>query len=825
VELERFVAGDPAAAAVRAHVQHCATCRASVERIRDNNAFLRECREHVRDEATSSRVASEAPTVAGYEVLGEIHHGGQGVVYRARHAVTRRDVALKLPLRGSRATHKQQMRFEREVELVGGLRHPHIVTLYDGGTTPEGQPYFAMEYVSGVPLDQYAAGLGELRANLERVLRMFMNVCDAVQYAHQRGIIHRDLKPSNILVDQEGRPRVLDFGVAKLLTGQPDAARVTQTAEFVGTLAYAAPEQVQGDSDQIDTRTDVYALGMVLYELLTRRLPYSISGSIADIVQTITTTPPEPPSRVAPDIDDELETILLKALAKERMRRYQTVDALRRDVDNYLSGAPLDAKRDSRWYVLRKTVARHRLPAALAAAVVLLLVSYAVTMGVLYRKASAAEQLAERRRQAAENNARISSETLVFVDELIGAISPQVALGRDTQLLQAVLAEMTARVAHQKDTAAEVEAPIQQLIADAYLNLGMPREAEGPARRAVALYAQTAGEDSAESLDARQTLAMVRQMRGDNEGAIERYRSILAACRTQLPPDDPRIADTLHDLGYALEQTGEFEEAAALWKEALTAYRKLQGPERGRVARLLNNMGMLYSHTGDDAQAEDLFRRALDLYDKLYPDGHPYIGPVLSNLAAVLVNQSKTADAEAMLREALALHRKYFHGPHASTASTLANLAVVLQMRGAFDEAEKGYRDALEIHRALARESPDVGLALSNLAAFIEERGQPERALPVYQEALKCFETVLPTDHYLTANTRSRCGACLARLGRFAEAEHELLPAYGPLEATLGIEHRLTQNAVRRIVDFYDACGKPDDVARWREQLVTLPAD
>ena len=360
----------------------------------------------------------------------------------------RRTVAVKVLLEGSFASPAKVRRFEREVELVAGLKHPSIVTVYDSGRLPDGQLYYAMEHIEGETLDEFLrsrhrvengrAGPGDDQAwTSARSLELFSRICSAVHFAHQRGVMHRDLKPANILVDADGDPHVLDFGLAKAATGRPETVPLTLTHEFMGTLAYASPEQVRGDPQGVDTRTDVYSLGVVLYEMLAGRSPYPSTDRIAELLHAITDVAPRPPSSVSRPaganagrtralarIDADLDTIVLKALAKDRERRYQSAGELARDVERYLAGEPIDARRDSSWYVLRKTVARHRLGVGVAAAFLVTIVASTVAMATLWRKSVRA---AARERTEAED-ARQAADFLV---DLFGAADPYEAQGED----------------------------------------------------------------------------------------------------------------------------------------------------------------------------------------------------------------------------------------------------------------------------------------------------------------------------------------------------------------------------------------------------------
>ena len=403
VQLDEYVTAGECGDDIRAHLAQCANCRAKVAELRADRDFLRD---FVKIASSLDR-RNDPPDlpdhrtsrVPGYTVRRVCGRGGQAVVYEAIQLSTRRRVALKVLEVGRRGRERRLRRFEREIELVAGLRHPHIVTVYDSGFTSEGQPFFAMEYVEGIPINEYCQNLGSAQLAPERrvhaVLRLFADVCDAVRHAQQQGIIHRDLKPSNVLVDDAGTPRVLDFGLARVTCNDPEYATLTKTGEFLGTLIYAAPEQLSAGSAAPDTRTDVYALGVMLYELLTGTHPYPVDGSAAEVIRAIQHCQPRSPSHVSA-INDELSTIMLKALAKDPERRYESAAALLDDVSRYLAGQPISAKRDSLWYLLRTTARCHRGAVATAFAFALLLVVFSITMGMLYRDTQVAERTARR---------------------------------------------------------------------------------------------------------------------------------------------------------------------------------------------------------------------------------------------------------------------------------------------------------------------------------------------------------------------------------------------------------------------------------------------
>ena len=344
----------------------------------------------------------------GYKIIREIHRGGQGVVYQAIQESTRCKVAIKVMKEGPFAGPSDRARFDREIQVLGQLNHPNIVTIHDTGSAA-GSHYFVMDYISGQPLDVYMAG-GE--RTIDETLKLFGKICEAVNAAHLRGIIHRDLKPGNIRVDAEGEPHVLDFGLAKVATTEGDASMMTMTGQFIGSLPWASPEQAEGAPGKIDVRTDVYSLGVILYQMLTNRFPYEVIGNMRDVLDRIMRAEPARPSTIRKQVNDEVETIVLKCLSKEHERRYQTAGDLARDVWRYLKGEPIEAKRDRGWYVLKKTLWRHKAAVSVAGVIGILIVGSAVGFGLLYRNAEQQRQIAEERSETLRRMGYFNSVTL-----------------------------------------------------------------------------------------------------------------------------------------------------------------------------------------------------------------------------------------------------------------------------------------------------------------------------------------------------------------------------------------------------------------------------
>ncbi|MEK7757120.1 MAG: serine/threonine-protein kinase, partial [Planctomycetota bacterium] len=372
---------------------------------------------------TTNRAGStmQLPAIGRFKVLEELGSGSQGVVYKAEQLGTKRIVALKIIREGAFASAVERRRFENEVQLASQLKHPNIVAIFECGRD-QGRDFFAMEYVEGIPLDAY---LSSRTLSVDETIQLLLQVCDGVNYAHQHGVIHRDLKPTNVIVDSHGKAHILDFGLAKRIVDEESvpAARVTQVGMFAGTWHYASPEQVRRDAGLLDVRSDVYALGVIFYEALTDAYPYPIDGeSRAKIAEHILETIPLRPSAIRGDIDDDLDTIVLRALQKEPDRRYQSAAAFGEDLNRYLAGEAIEAKRDSHWYVLRMTLRRYRWQATAALVGVAVLVSFAVTVTILYAEATAARATTEVRSELVRSSQRYLVEKLDDLHRLSNAV-------------------------------------------------------------------------------------------------------------------------------------------------------------------------------------------------------------------------------------------------------------------------------------------------------------------------------------------------------------------------------------------------------------------
>jgi serine/threonine protein kinase len=559
-----------------------------------------------------------ADTFPGYEIIKEIHRGGQGIVYQAIQKATKRKVAVKVVKDGPFAGMAERLRFEREVQVLGSMQHPNIVTIHDSGHV-RGYFFFVMDYISGQPLDHWIKAGPNGTRPIDEVLRVFRKICGAVAAAHLRGVVHRDLKPGNIRMDNSGEPHVLDFGLAKLAgdSGGAEAA-MTKTGQFVGSLPWASPEQAEGAPEKVDIRTDVYSLGVILYQMLTGKFPYDVVGNIRDVLNNILQAAPARPSTVRRQINDEVETIVLKCLSKERERRYQSAGELERDVEHYLAGEPIEAKRDSGWYVISKTLHRYKWPVAAGATFVVTVTVLAAVMTVLYRQKSAAEgvakanaaqlaiQLAETDRQRAFAESGLqATQTLAWsmlsdfgsrIDQLRGATPAKVLL-RERAL--AAVAALKAQ-ARDDDAYKRVLADALEQAADIHAGLsasgiGKTDEARTALNEAMelrsGLRARHAGEGWAHAefagvLMAQGRLALVDRRWEDSLNEFGKASESYEAALSRLGPDadmalaarDGRRralmgrADAQWAMSEAAEKSGEFDTSERLAQGAAEGF-------------------------------------------------------------------------------------------------------------------------------------------------------------------------------------------------------------------------------------------------------------
>ncbi len=614
--LARSDAQVPVDEQLSAHLVLCDRCVAAIDALDADNALVHEMGQMAAREpglglGASGRSSTDSATnstdlIRGYRLGEELHRGGQGAVFVAEQLSTRRACAVKMLLGGKFASERQRMRFEREVEVVAGMRHPGIVTLYESGLTRDGEPWFAMELVKGERLDVYVKTFVDPHAASGRACAtLFRSIADSVAYAHRRGVIHRDLKPGNILVDSDGVPRVLDFGLARL-TDSSHLGEVnggsTIVGEFLGTLAYAAPEQLAGDPTLIDTRCDLYALGVVFFECLCGRKPFLGAKSIAELVTQKTTSMPPKPSSLVPAIDRDLEVIVLRLLASDPARRYDSADALCEDLERFLDGRPILAREDSVAYVIRKTMRRHWVASSAAGALVATIAISAIALAFAYANA-------ERQRVRSER-------TLATFQNALGSANPETGAGSSEMSVEQFLTLVEQQVTTELADEPFLLAGVLRTLGLIHLGFDDPTRARAAIEHAYATQSEGAKAGLVSEAHLAETeiaLARVRFNMQDFTGAEEFYRSAIAHRESSLGVFDLLTVDAVRQLASALRAQRRFDATDACLKDALARSVHFPATSEAALARaaILNGQAALMAAQNDPTAALALYESAL----------------------------------------------------------------------------------------------------------------------------------------------------------------------------------------------------------------------
>jgi serine/threonine-protein kinase len=707
-----------------------------------------------------------------------------------------------------------------ERQILSSLTHPNIARLLGGGTTADGLPYLVMEHVVGTPIVRHCDDRG---LTVPDRLRLFCEVGRAVQHAHGRLVVHRDLKPSNILVDAEGRAKLLDFGIAKLL--EESVEEVTLAGMRPLTPSWASPEQVRGGS--ITTASDVYQLGVLLSDLLVGRLPYDtrpISPALAE--RSITEAEPARPSSLVTDeaaarrdtdrrglagrLRGDLDTIVLKALKREPEERYASAESMVEDVERHLAGQPVRARRDTLEYRARKFVARNRVGVAVAAAFALLLVGSALSSSLQARR------FARERDRALAEEARAERVT-DFVTELFRAADPNEIGGEDVTALE-LLDAGTARALQELSGDPRAQAEVLGTIGAMYNRRGLWTRAAPVLERAVEIRREIGGDPAGLVLDLR---SLAEAVRSDRERAIGLLEEAVSLAEAELGPDDPRLAAALTGLAdHAMKSPAPEIRARAgpQIERALAILRRQEGDVRAELADAL--VFSAHLHEGPRAETIARFDEALDLRRSLYGEDHTGVAAILNDMALKLETVDPQA-SDTLLARAVEINAR-IHGPdHAQTLTMMNNLAGRWRDHGNYAKAEPLYREVLRRRQAAyPADSMARAYVLHGLGWSMTELGRPEEAESLLRESLNLIVARgFGSDHVLYHMARSTLGRSLAAQGRYAEAEPLLLESY-EWTAENQPDPAFIPFMLERLIALYDAWGRPTEAAEFRARRV-----
>ena len=778
--------------------------------------------------ASGGAVESPGDTIGPYRLLEAIGEGGFGVVYLAerREPMVQR-VALKV-IKPGMDTKAVVARFEQERQALAVMDHPNVARVLDGGVTPTGRPYFVMELVKGQPITAFA---DRQRLTIRERLEVFIPVCEAVQHAHMKGLIHRDNKPSNILVAPGGEGnapvvKVIDFGVSKAISQTlTDRTIFTEQGQIIGTPEYMSPEQAEMGLSDIDTRTDVYSLGVVLYELLSGTLPFdskTLRGAgYAEIQRIIREVDAPRPSaklstaddktggeiakarqadreRIAGELRRELEWIPMKALRKDRTRRYASAESLAADVRRYLEGKPLEAAPESQTYLLRKFVRRNRVQVAAAGAVAFALVVGVAATGLALDRALAAEaglktQLAETvKAQVAE---RERADQLKKVSEFQSRMLSQI----DTTKAGAdLMADVRARFAAALESTGRSDAEVASQAShfDELLQRVNATDAAAALidrtilRPAIETIGTQFKDDPSTDASLRQALADLYCMIGRYDAAFPLQESALATRRRVLGEEHPDTLTAIHNMGSVLKKLGRLDEAEPYHREALEKSRRALGEEHPDTLASLSSMGSLLSVQGKLAEAEPLYREALDRRRRVLGEEHPDTLVSISNMGFLLGSLGKLDEAEPFHREGLEKSRRVLGEEHRDTLGAIRNMGGVLRAQGRLAEAEPYYREALaKSRRVLGEDHPETLTSINNMGGLLRAQGKLAEAEPFTREALEKRRRLLGEEHPETLTSINNTAALLLTLGKLAEAEPLFREALERRRRVLGEEH------------------------------------
>ena len=798
-----------------------------------------------------------------YRIIRILGEGGMGVVYLARREDLGNLAAIKI-LRDAWLSPARRERFATEQRMLAQLNHPFIARLYDADTLEDGTPWFVMEYVEGVPLTEYCS---QHQLSIRERLELFRSVCNAVQYAHQQAVIHRDLKPSNILVKSDETVRLLDFGIAKQIETLDVSANQTLTGLRLMTPAYASPEQIRGG--QVGVQTDVYSLGVILYELLVGRLPYDLSKlTPGEAELVIVEQEPERPSlaakRTAVAGKDplaisvskaswaDLDVLCLTAMHKDARRRYRSVEALIRDIDHFLKGEPLEVRADTWGYRLGKFVRRNRRTVSAMALVFIIVVGLVIFFTV---------RLARARNAALAEAARTHRIQQFMLNLFEGG---EEEAGPPDTLRVVTMVDRGVQEAQALNREPAVQAELYQTLGNIYEKLGRVDQADSLLHSALRQRKSLFGKDNAEVAESLVALGLLRTAQAQYDKAERLVREGLEMKKRNSPPNDPGIAKAISALGRVYEDQGMYEKAIPVLEEAariqsaggsgnadlatsltelanchfyqghyaiseslnrraLEMDRQIYGEHHPHVADDLINLGAIQFEGGRYSESEGFYRQALDITRSWYGKDHQETASALTMLGRTLIAEGRIDEAGEMLREALAIQERVYGAVHPRVASALNELGRVAQQQGKLDDAEADFRRMADIYRSVYHNKHYlIGIALANLAGVYVDRKDYASGERLFREVLQRYAETLSVDHLYVGIARIRLGRVLVLQHRYREAEMESLAGYEIMMKQTSPPKRWLKTACEDLEAVYTALNRPEKSRKFRAELAVM---
>jgi len=779
----------------------------------------------------------DGKTFGNYRAIKQIGSGGMGSVYLAERADGQfeQKVALKVVKPGMNS-REIISRFEEERQILARLQHPNIARLLDGGISELGLPYFTLEYVEGKPITEYC---DENNLTIEERLKLFKKVCEAVLYAHQNLVIHRDIKPSNILVQKDGTVKLLDFGIAKVFEEDEDQKFVTRTGMRVMTPEYASPEQVRGEA--VSTATDIYSLGLILYQLLTGCPPYEVTSTSAlEMERIICLTKPQKPStmvtkifssvdhrkKTSPDyisqkrktsipklrkrISGDLDNICLMAIRKEPERRYSSIAQFIADLDNHLTGLPIIARKSTAGYRTKKFIQRHRV-----GVVIISLAVFIIAIVTIFYTIQLAEE-----RDRAQREAEKANKVAEFLAGIFKVSDPEQSRG-ETITARELLDNGVKRIENELSDQPEVLADMLGVTGNVYKSLGLYDNALVLLQKSYSINDSLLGDDSPETVKSLNDLANLNFAMGEYESAIEKFSEALTKRKSIYGKKSLEASESMNDLAMVLREQGDYDQSEKLLTASLSIRKKLLPVESPEVAQSINNLGLLKEDMGELEEAKKLLEESLHIKEKIYGKIHPSVTETIGNLAYLLQQLGEYEEASKLFEETLKIDKRLYGDVHPSISTDLYNIASNTALMGDLNSAESLYTDVLDLDKKLlGDEHPYIALDLNNLAGILSDKGDYKEAEILYKQSLALNKKIYGDEHPEVATSMSNLGVMYNRWKKYDLAEPLLKGALEMRIKLLGENHPNVVTSLNIYAALLSSEGKyKEAVEQYRKSL------